>query len=440
MRKQILCANRQCVFVYLTEKLFVFVSLFKLKLHSGEAMGVVRLKNWKVVLAVLTVNVTMMSSGYTMLIPFLPMYLVRELGVSSESVTMWNGAIFSITFLIGGIMAPIWGKMADTKGKKLMGIRSGAGLALSYFLGGLVTSPEQMFMVRVVQGFAAGLWSVCLAVATSLVPIGKLGVSLGIMQAGLTCGNVIGPLVGGTLATLFGMRTSFFVAGTLLSIITLVFAFYIPEPPKKLASDKPLADADSKAELLKRPLIREVLFYVALVQMLILLIQPVLSLYVEELSGGEGNVVFMSGFVFSLVGIAGAITAPAWGKFGQRKGFYRGLVLAALCSGVMSMVNALPETLTVFCVTNFTYGLCCSGIMPSLSAVIASHTERSQQGRAFGYVFSAQQFGSMLGPLLGGLIALWFPLRSLFVLCGIIMLLLSLFVFLKHVRCAAQAT
>ena len=65
------------------------------------------MKNWKLVLAILTANVVMMAAGYTMLIPFLPMYLIKELGVSMEAVKLWNGAIFSITFLIGGIMAPI---------------------------------------------------------------------------------------------------------------------------------------------------------------------------------------------------------------------------------------------------------------------------------------------------------------------------------------------
>lgn len=191
-----------------------------------------QMKNWKIVLAILTANVIMMAAGYTMLIPFLPVYLMKELGVSADDVKMWSGAIFSITFLIGGIMAPIWGKMADTRGKKLMAVRSGAGLALSYFLGGLVASPEQMFAVRVLQGFAAGLWSVCLAICTSSVPFSKLGVSLGILQAGLTVGNVIGPLLGGTLATLFGMRISFFVAGGMLTVITLILRFMSLNLPK----------------------------------------------------------------------------------------------------------------------------------------------------------------------------------------------------------------
>ncbi len=39
------------------------------------------MKNWKIILAILTANVTLMSAGYTMLIPFLPMYLINELGL-----------------------------------------------------------------------------------------------------------------------------------------------------------------------------------------------------------------------------------------------------------------------------------------------------------------------------------------------------------------------
>lgn len=388
------------------------------------------MKNWKLILGILTANVVMMSSGYTMLIPFLPMYLMNELGVSAAEVKLWNGAIFSITFLIGGIMAPIWGRLADTKGKKMMAMRAGAGLALSYFLGGIVTSPEQMFCVRVLQGFAAGLWSVCLAIATSLVPLDKLGVSLGILQAGLTCGNVIGPLVGGSLATLFGMRASFFVAGSLLTIITLVFMFYIPEPPK--AAPAPKLKQQPQKSLLAQPLIRETLLYVAIAQLVILLIQPILSLYVAELNHGEGNIIFLSGVAFSLVGIASALTAPSWGRFGQRHGFYRALCFATLLSGVMSFVTAVPQTLLLFCVANFCYGLCCAGIQPSLSAILASHTSVDERGRVFGFMFSAQQFGSMVGPLIGGAISTYAPLWSLFPVAGVVLLLISASVWLRH--------
>lgn len=87
--------------------------------------------------------------------------------------------------------------------------------------------------------------------------------------------------------------------------------------------------------------------------MVILLIQPILSLYIAELNHGEGNIMFLSGVAFSLVGIASAITAPSWGRFGQEHGFYKALCAATLLSGLMSAVTAMPQTLLLFCVCNF---------------------------------------------------------------------------------------
>ena len=86
--------------------------------------------NWKLVLAILTCNILFMSSSYTMLIPFLPMYLTMELGVSDADVNLWSGIVFSATFLVSAVMAPIWGRMADTKGKRLMAMRASFLLAI----------------------------------------------------------------------------------------------------------------------------------------------------------------------------------------------------------------------------------------------------------------------------------------------------------------------
>lgn len=388
------------------------------------------MKNWKIILAVLTVNVVFMAASYTMLIPFLPMYLIKELGVSQDEVKMWSGAIFSITFLIAGILSPIWGKMADKKGKKPMAIRSGIGLAAAYLLGAVVTTPEQMFGVRILQGFAAGLWSVCLAIATSTVPIDKLGVSLGIMQSGLTVGNVLGPLIGGTLAAMFGMRASFFVGGIMLLAITIIFYLYIPEPPKNAAEKKAVQEKHS--DLLQRPVIKEALVYAGCVQMVILLIQPMLSLYVAELTHSMENIVFVSGVVFSLIGIASAITAPFWGRFGQKRGFYVSLSLASLTAGLATMGTAWPDSLMLFAAANFIVGLFFAGINPSISAVLANETDAHQRGRVFGFMFSAQQFGSMVGPLLGGLIATYFPIKTVFYTAGAVLIVISAIVYSRH--------
>ena len=86
--------------------------------------------NWKRNVFVLAFSAGCTSAGYTMLIPFLPMYLL-DLGVATENVAIWSGVVFSITFFVAAVMAPLWGKLADKKGKKLMALRAGGGLALA---------------------------------------------------------------------------------------------------------------------------------------------------------------------------------------------------------------------------------------------------------------------------------------------------------------------
>ncbi len=165
--------------------------------------------NWRVVLAVLTCSTVLMSASYTMLIPFLPMYLIQELGVQTAEVNWWSSIIFAVSFLISGIFAPIWGAMSDKGSRKLMALRAASCLAITYFLGSIVQTPWQLFGVRVLQGLAAGLWPAQLAILTSVIPHKKIGFSMGLMQAGLTAGGVLGPLVGGFLAEMFGMRSTF---------------------------------------------------------------------------------------------------------------------------------------------------------------------------------------------------------------------------------------
>jgi len=216
-----------------------------------------------------------------------------------------------------------------------------------------------------------------------------------------------------------------------LFMITLVFWFYIPEPPGSKASKEEAANEPATA-LLKNAPIREALICSGIAQMVILLIQPIISLYVEKLYHGTDNIIFVAGLVFSLVGIASAMTAPFWGRFGQNRGFYLSLALSSVCAGVVMIMQSVPSSLLLFAALNFTVGLFFAGIQPSISAILANKTERTQRGRVFGMLFSAQQFGSMVGPLIGGLIASFLPMNSLFVIGGCILILIAAFIYNRH--------
>ena len=100
--------------------------------------------NWKTKLIIFTICIYFTSASYTMIVPFLPIYLL-ELGATDNNIEFWTALIFSISLLVGGIMAPVWGKLADNKGQKGMTVRSSAMLCLAYLCGGIVSSPFQLF-------------------------------------------------------------------------------------------------------------------------------------------------------------------------------------------------------------------------------------------------------------------------------------------------------
>ncbi|WP_296920593.1 MFS transporter [uncultured Megasphaera sp.] len=385
--------------------------------------------NWKLCLAILTCNVVFMSSSYTMLIPFLPMYLTRDLGVDPASVNIWSGIVFSSTFLISAVMAPIWGRMADKRGKRLMAIRASFLLSISYFLGGIVTTPLELTFMRMFQGFASGLWPMELAIMTTYAPPKKLGICLGVMQGALTAGGIIGPLFGGILAETFGMRQSFFLAAAALFLNFLVLVFFIKEPPTDTAPSADAISADDKngqVSLWKTPVIRLMLISAALVQAVILIVQPILTTYISYLAGDIDNLVFVAGLIFSLGGFASAITAPLWGRFGQRHGFVKTLRIVLILAGIFFLIQSLPDTLYTFAASQFAVGLFFSGIYPSINAILAEKTSANIKGRVFGLMFSAQQVGAMGGPILGGIIATYIGMKYVFWGAGTILLCLSL--------------
>lgn len=410
---------------------FYFFADVEIRHHRNIIFSEV-LMNWKILLALLVSFGLMMSSSYTMLMPFLPIYIRTDLNALNEDVAFWSSITYAVTFAISAFVSPIWGKLSDKMGKKHMMIRSSVLLAITYFLGGIVHSPFELFLVRAFQGIAAGLWPACLVMLSSYVPQNKLGISMGLMQSANICGGILGPLLGGILALSFGMRNSFFIAGAVLSSITIITVFYIKEPPKE-NNKAPIADTNDKKglsyiEILRSYKIIPVLMAVMITQLVIQQIQPIIALYVEQMSKESSNAVLLSGFIISIGGAAGAIAAPLWGRLGQKIGFLKTLTIALISAGMFIAAQGIADNLIYFGIMQFVCGLCFSGIFPSLNSILVLLTPSKARGVSFGLMFSAQMAGGAIGPILGGFVATYFNYSSIYFLSGIILSLMAVYI------------
>ncbi len=383
--------------------------------------------SWKILLAMMVTFALMMSSSYTMLIPFLPIYMQSELGATADNVSLWSGVTYAITFAISAFVSPIWGKLSDKMGKKPMIIRASFLLAITYFLGGIVRTPFELFLVRAFQGIASGLWPACLVMMSACVPKNKIGISMGLMQSANICGGIIGPLLGGILATAFGMRNSFYVGAVALSLITVTTILFIKEPP--VAPEKEINKAQNTSYLsfIKDKNILILLLCVCMTNLVILQIQPIVSLYVQQLSHNSDKAVLLTGFIMSLGGIAGALASPLWGKTGQKVGFYKTITLAFISAGLLMSLQGVPNSLVLFGLMQFLCGLGFSGIFPSANSILVLLTPPSSRGMGFGSLFSAQMIGGALGPVIGGVIVSFMSFNSVYIISGSILFIIGIY-------------
>ena len=380
---------------------------------------------------IITISMTILAVCYTMIIPFLPIYLL-ELGVSKDDVALWSGLVFGITFLIAGIMAPIWGKIADNKGKKRMALRAGFAIAVSYFLIGLVTDQYQLLLGRAFVGFANGFYPAAMTMVSLSVDEKRVGRALGIFQMGLILGNVIGPFLGGAVESVVGMRPVFYVSGIAVFIATLAVLFFVKEPriaSKKVEDTNATKQKTSLREDFKavseKPVLVRLLWIFFFMQCAIMMLQPILALYVGDMQGTMEGAAIISGTILSIGGLAGALTTNLWVRIGERRGYFQTISYCMIGSGIVLLLQSLPIGIWWFGVLQVLIGSCIVGINPSLSAAVTLNTEPGFRGRMFGMTTTAQQFGSMVGPVFASLVSTYIGISYVFSITGALLLYLG---------------
>lgn len=386
---------------------------------------------------IITASMTALAICYTMLVPFLPVYLL-ELGVAQESAALWSGAIFSITFFIAGLMAPIWGKIADKHGKKMMVVRAGFAIALSYIFLGLAQGPWQLLGARAFQGFANGFMPAAMTMVSLSVGESRVGAALGIFQTGLILGNVVGPFLGGLVESFVGMRPVFSVAGIIVALATAAVLVFVKEPDMAAASqerkgtaDKPRGQVGQSSILddfkfvSKHYILVQLLWFYFFVQCAIMMLQPILALYVGQMQGTMEGAAMLSGLILSIGGMAGTVTTNIWTRYGQRRGYFRVICLCLVGGGTVLLLQSLPFGILWFGALQILVGSFLVGVNPSLSAAITLNTDPTFRGRIFGMTTTAQQFGSMVGPLFASAVSTYLGMHYVFMLTGILLLYLA---------------
>ena len=376
------------------------------------------------------------AGSMTMVMPFISLYIETFGNFSAEYVQNWSGWIFAITFVTAFLFSPVWGRIGDKYGRKKILILSATGLAISVLLMGYATSVWQLFLLRFISGVFTGFVPMSQALISTQTPKETAGKVLGTLQTGSVTGTLMGPLLGGVIADMFSYSAAFKGVSITLFLSALIVMFGVQEVQAKIISQGEQTSYSSK-EVLQHIIGNPVLFIVmitsSLVQLAHFSVQPILSLYVKELHGPV-NIAFFSGLAFSVAGLGNLFLARRWGIIGDKIGYIKVLIALLFMAGIVYFPGAFVTNVWQLIILRFLLGTAIGGIVPTRIAYIRNTAPVSMQGEALGYNTSLRFLGNILGPALGGLLAGWFGISSVFIVTSGLLLLTGILLLYTHKR------
>ena len=345
--------------------------------------------NWKRNLTVTWLGCFLTGAAFSLVMPFLPLY-VEQLGVTGHSaLNMWSGLVFSITFLFSAVASPFWGGLADRKGRKIMLLRSALGMAIVMMLMGLAQNIWQFLVLRALLGLLGGFIPNANALIATQIPRQKSGWALGTLSTGAVSGALLGPLAGGFLADHWGLRTVFFLTASVLLVCFILTLFFIREQFVPVAKKEMLNARDVFSSLKSPKLVLSLFVTTMIIQVATGSIAPILTLYVRELAGDVGNIAFISGMIASVPGVAALISAPRLGKLGDRIG---------------------PEKILIV------------ALLPAVQTLLVYNSTSQVAGRIFSYNQSFRDIGNVTGPLIGAAVSASYGFRAVFFVTATVVL------------------
>ena len=369
---------------------------------------------WKRNLYTLWATEFLAALGMALVLPFLPFY-IRELGVKElHDVERWSGFVFAAPFLVAIFTGPLWGWLGDRYGRRMMLIRALFGYAISSSLMAFAQNVQQLFILRLIQGGVSGFIAATLAIVATTTPRERMGYAMGVLQTSLTTGAIIGPFVGGVLADRIGYRNIFYITGAFGLVAAILVILLVQEPERSEKEIKSPGLFSNYRFVFTSAALVTIFIAGSIVQVAVMAIQPVLSLFVETLLPGTQHLATVAGGVFAITGFAALLAAPYWGKRGDRMGYKRVLTITLLGTGITCLPQALVNQVYQLFVLRFVHGLFAGGILPALYTLTTLNAPEERRGGVMGITRSGLLIGNVFGPISGGFLAASIGMRPIF--------------------------
>jgi len=331
---------------------------------------------------------TLVMIGVGFFLPILPLYIGHRQGTA-----LVVGAVFASGLLAIAIVQYPAGALADRVGRRPVMVCS-LGLYSLVFLAYLAPIPVwALVAIRFAQGLLGGAYGVAAtALVADLSDRDQRGRAFGMLRASDWAGLVLGPAIGGLVASF--RLDAVFAFGAVICAGATVLLLRLPRARRP-------TDASAEPPRPALAILRSVWPFVVLGSAMGYTIgayDTVWSLYLTR-NGATPAVVGLSFTLFSVPLVLLGTSAGGWA---DRVGHWRAATFTALMYGVFGVAYAFVASVPALVVLSVIEGALVVAGNPALTALVSRSAPAAEQGRAQGVFRIGITASQILGALLAG--------------------------------------
>lgn len=334
---------------------------------------------------------------------FLPFY-VHDISPYDEAATLrWTGLIMSGASLMATWVSPLWGAMTARQSPKRLFERAILSHGVALALMGLTTNLPLLFVLRLAQGFLGGLSTIGIIIVSAASPPNDLTRNMGVYQASMTMGQLLGPPIGAFTASVFGYRAAFLITAALVGgIYVFAWRHLSPIPPQRAEKARTTFPVGQVAALWGISL-------AATVQ--ITFLPSILPHILRGFALPEGIRPVAAGLIVSAYALASIAGATGASRLARRVGTTRLLYLCGAAASCFQILLLLGHNVWTFTLIRMAQ----TAFVSALPTLVMARVAERGSGGTLGWVNSSRFAGNALGPILSTFILANGTLPTLFV-------------------------
>ena len=341
------------------------------------------------------------TMGWGLIIPVMPNLISQLKGIPANTASVYGGYLLLAFAGTQFLFSPVIGNLSDRYGRRPVLLCSLLGFGIDYIVLALAPAYSWLFIGRIVAGITGASFTTAAAyIADISTDPASRAKNFGMIGAAFGTGFVLGPALGGLLAT-WGIRAPFYAAAALCLLNCIYGYFLLPESLSKenrRPFDWKRANPFGAFKFLKNHgEIGSLAFGFFLIYLAAQAVQANWNFFTEYRFHWTSGMVGISLTVVGVLiaGVQAGLTRVVNPKLGNEKSIYTGLLLYTTGLILFAFAN---QSWMMFV---FLVPYCLGGIAgPALQAVISSHVEPNHQGELQGALTSLMSATTILGPII----------------------------------------